>query len=98
MRDDQTAWYADAPYIRSAASHDVIAEVVSLAGQRSATENQANLRLIAAAPELLAACRYVLPSLVDADEDDELGWGAEIDRLRAAIAKAIGPKARRSSR
>jgi hypothetical protein len=55
-------------------------------------ENEANARLIAAAPDLLAACEAVLSNL------DHLSdvWGQEgvtrtvQDRLRAAIAKAKG--------
>lgn len=46
-------------------------------------EMTANARLIAAAPELLAACELVLSSTVDDEEDYR-------PVLRAAIAKATG--------
>jgi hypothetical protein len=50
-------------------------------------------RLIAAAPELLEALRYVVCQLADGDEPELDGDGDEIDpfeRARAAIAKATG--------
>ena len=57
------------------------------------TSRQSDLRLIAAAPELLEACRaasgHTYPNLADADdltESDAECW----DMLRAAIAKAEG--------
>lgn len=55
----------------------------------------ANARLIAAAPELLAAARSVVAkwdeTLADyPGAEPILGWPAEIDKLRAAIAKAKG--------
>lgn len=45
-------------------------------------EQEANARLIAAAPELLAACRRVLAAVDDGDEM------AAVDQCRAAVAKA----------
>jgi hypothetical protein len=55
----------------------------------------ANARLIAAAPDLLAACRCLLASLVDwcdlADEDDQRAEDYRaIDAAKAAIATAEG--------
>ena len=44
-------------------------------------ENEANARLIAAAPELLEACKVALGII---------GFGAEHDQISAAIAKATG--------
>ena len=60
-------------------------------------EDRANARLIAAAPELLAACTAVANDcerVIDGDDcsgmsDAEL-FGAFLDTLRAAIAKAEG--------
>jgi len=45
--------------------------------------DEANARLIAAAPDLLAACKYAL----DAVEDSELYPQDAIDKLVTAIAK-----------
>lgn len=54
----------------------------------STTETaQANAKLIAAAPELLAACELLLGRL-DEDEDRNAKWIG--DTARAAIAKALG--------
>lgn len=48
-------------------------------------ENQANARLVAAAPDLLAACKRYLRAM------DEYGHPDKTDRLmRAAIEKATG--------
>ena len=44
-------------------------------------ENEANARLIAAAPELLETCKVALGII---------GFGAEHDQISAAIAKATG--------
>lgn len=52
--------------------------------RRSREEEEANARLIAAAPDLLAAAVHALESAVADDMDD---WFAE---LRAAVAKAEG--------
>lgn len=49
-------------------------------------EDEANARLIAAAPDLLAACKLLLTFT----EDVRLGLGAAFDVTRAAIAKAEG--------
>lgn len=64
----------------------------------SATEMEANLNLIAAAPELLQACQRLLTILVDVYEDDfyrhgepsEDAWPSVIGEARASIAKAEG--------
>lgn len=49
---------------------------------------EANARLIAAVPELLAACRAVLADLTHPDTDDTIRRGPHVAILRAAIAKA----------
>jgi len=63
-------------------------EVLAHILQTSQGDAEANARLIAAAPDLLAACRVALgPAAHFATEfDDEEPWNA----LRAAIAKAEG--------
>lgn len=53
-------------------------------GRRSREEEEANARLIAAAPDLLAAAVHALDGAVADDMDD---WFAE---LRAAVTKAQG--------
>lgn len=57
------------------------------------TNNLANARLIAAAPELLAAAMYAVDQLAEGNDPDLDADGDEIDpfeRLRAAILKATG--------
>ena len=49
----------------------------------------ANAALIAAAPDLLAACEGIM-GLLDADLDAVAAWQKEADAVRAAIAKAKG--------
>lgn len=59
--------------------------VASLSGASDDDVEAANARLIAAAPELLAALKEV----VEAQKGGYLGWG-HIDAASAAIAKATG--------
>jgi hypothetical protein len=60
-----------------------------LASVRAGREAEANARLIAAAPDLLSACRDTLDALYHAEGDviEEIR-----EQLRAAIAKAEGRK------
>ncbi len=51
-------------------------------------EDQANARLISAAPDLLAACRVAQP-LIAAFKDDDCMWAC-FTQLTAAIYKALG--------
>jgi hypothetical protein len=51
-------------------------------------ENEANARLIAAAPDLLEALKAAVPIMRRAPG----GYGAEIDDALAAVAKAEAPK------
>ena len=53
------------------------------------TFHQANVRLIAAAPDLLAACEIALADLKDGGNDD----GKAGDALKAAIALVRGDAA-----
>lgn len=56
-------------------------------------EREANARLIAAAPELLAAAIYAVQQMADGDEPEIDDDGDEVEpfaRLRAAISKARG--------
>lgn len=66
-------------------------------GAASWTENEANARLIAAAPELLEALEYALPHLQACVPNPRNGLNNYctpnincVDRARAAIAKATG--------
>jgi hypothetical protein len=61
-----------------------IAEVIMIDGG----EAPANARLIAAAPDLLAACERGLAALRSALDAACLGEGADVDALVAAIEKA----------
>lgn len=53
-------------------------------------EQIANARLIAAAPDLLAACERVLRAIQWAVTDDRMTPGEQADTLCAAISKATG--------
>jgi hypothetical protein len=52
-------------------------------------EMRANARLIAAAPDLLKALRYLLGGVLDTEEQG-VGLPTAVSRARAAIAKAEG--------
>ena len=54
--------------------------------RRSAMEHNANMRLIAAAPDLLAACKQVLDASEDNGDMEDIDWNG----LRSAIARAEG--------
>lgn len=57
----------------------------SNAGSRPDKENRANARLIAAAPELLEACKKAMSSRIDGSCVYATAWWAE---MKQAIAKA----------
>jgi hypothetical protein len=57
--------------------------------KRTAWEHEANMRLIAAAPEMLESIKGVM-GLLDADLDACEPWQDEIRKVRAALAKAEG--------
>lgn len=57
-----------------------------IAEMSTSTETEANARLIAAAPDLLEACRQVLIASEDNGGMDDIDWNG----LRAAVAKAEG--------
>lgn len=65
--------------------------VVALCGNPDNLEAIANANLIAAAPDLLAACEGVLDSIFERmSENNRAGYRDEEAMLRAAIAKAKG--------
>jgi len=66
-------------HIATAATHDV-----------SEVEACANARLIAAAPELLAAAKAFAENAVETADGNIVFGYRVLDRLRAAIAKAEG--------
>lgn len=53
-------------------------------------ENMANARLIAAAPELLEACRAAVERFEDIDADYDIWSYGTVNELKAAIAKVEG--------
>jgi hypothetical protein len=75
------------------AYHLLVANTGVSGGYRSVAEQQANAKLISAAPDLLDACQAVLLRL-DLEESERPGTqypnAAMRDTLRAAIAKATG--------
>ena len=72
---------------------------LSAKGRRSGNEGEANARLIAAAPELLAGCKALVGmiQLVCARDDiplvirDALLTNHRLDEAQAAVTKAEGP-------
>ncbi len=54
------------------------------------SEQGANARMIAAAPELLEALEGIVSSLVDQDDEGLIEHAPQIEAARAAIAKAKG--------
>ena len=65
------------------------ANVAAYAYGYTPEQAEANARLIAAAPELLAAAKGV-QDIVDGMKDMERAWANELEALDAAIAKAEG--------
>ena len=63
---------------------------------RDVGDADANAKLIAAAPELLAACRNALDALyLMGDDESHLAYRqAAVKELEAALAKATSPQAR----
>jgi len=56
-------------------------------------EDEANARLIAAAPELLEALQAIVKSLVDQDDEGMIEHAQQMIDARVAIAKATGGEA-----
>lgn len=83
--DGETSKIADA-------ANNTIASLsyVHLYGRRTAAEVNANMHLIAAAPDMLEALTALLMRLDDNPELSDLIGQIEIERARAAIAKAEG--------
>jgi len=75
--------------------HEGDGVIVDAAGKQLAMVSphlrEANARLIAAAPELLEACRAALYGVVDRGGPDGLDKEEVADYLRAAITKAEEP-------
>jgi hypothetical protein len=73
--------------VRVVNAHDGDVAVVALGDGVTREEAEANARLLAAAPDLLAACRDALEALAD---DDMHTDPPAVVALLAAIAKATG--------
>lgn len=75
-------------------THSEDGVIVDAAGKQLASvfprDRAANARLIAAAPDLLEACRAALYGVVDRGGPDGLSQTEVVDYLTAAIAKAEG--------
>lgn len=73
---------------------NVICDIVGREGEGTGAEDEANARLIAAAPELLAACQAALSvgeALDRPDENQRIYLGKRVvEQLRAAITGATG--------
>jgi hypothetical protein len=54
--------------------------------------SDANMALIAAAPDLLEACKAVLDMKIEIDMEDALAFEYALDKVTAAISKAEGGK------
>lgn len=46
--------------------------------------------LMAAAPDLLEACKELFEMATEGDPHELIGWAGAVDKARAAIAKATG--------
>ena len=71
------------------ASSNIIAEIdrrAAVANTKAQQRTEADLRLISAAPDLLAACL----ALKKAGPLGQVEWNAAADLMDAAIAKAVG--------
>ncbi len=64
--------------------------VVAELPARATAETEANARLIAAAPDLLAACQRIADWIEESDGDTGSMVRADAEAVRAAIAKARG--------
>lgn len=71
----------------NASGRAALAEVAVVVSGREWPEGKANARLIAAAPDLLAACTRALGFVDSMPDNDNVGLA---DCLRAVIAKAEG--------
>jgi hypothetical protein len=67
-----------------------VCELLWPTDQRSEAETEANARLIAAAPELLAACKAMLVLLIPKFEHEPMKYFSEIQQIEAALSKAEG--------
>jgi hypothetical protein len=63
-------------------------EIASVSYQRSGYV-QANIRLISAAPDLLAACQWMFDQMAEPLHEHS-DWAARYEQARAAIDKAVG--------
>jgi hypothetical protein len=89
-----TAEDSDGLYVRPAdVTANVICDIVGRTGDGKANdqtdEDLANAQLIAAAPDLLAACRLSLSE--DGRQGDGTMWSQTVRSIRAAIDKATTP-------
>ena len=67
-------------------------EIADVEWAGSEPEGKANARLIAAAPELLAACREAVSAITYllSNDDDDPNYADTLNTLAAAISKAEG--------
>lgn len=81
-------WCVEGVGIRALVRAGTSGVIVAVRHRLSAQENEANARLIAAAPELLEALENILSNCLDSD-----GLSRAYENARAAIAKATGEPA-----
>lgn len=91
--DGESAWLVGP---RNAEGPDYVADAHKLTHGRRDEDSEANARLIAAAPELLAACESVIEEYGGhhatgcVERPDDKGGCCFVAMVRAAIAKARG--------
>ena len=88
-------WFVDrhgAPtvYAESLNGGGMLQEVAACGSTEVWTHQEANARLIAAAPELLEALQSIVRSLSDQDDEGLIEHAEPMIAARAAIAKALG--------
>ncbi len=84
-------WPGQDPHYVQCAAAEIVAHVPSQPGcyqEYPLDIAKANARLIAAAPDLLAALKFVLPSIRRANKEDS-DWCGDLSKVEAAIAKTV---------
>ena len=91
---DGSGWYIEATPERGHSLAFIASPEFQEEPDTSASEAEANARLIAAAPDLLEALQWLVDILPDPDLDNDELQRTWTRRARAAIAKATGGAAR----
>lgn len=89
-------WFTSRPhgtiYIEARLRGSTLQEVAAVGPTEAPEQQEANARLVAAAPELLEALQLLEAEMVLSGNagSEDYGWKPAIEKTRAAIAKATG--------